>query len=658
MKRKPRSRSIIVAALVAAALAAPVSSIAQSSSPVPDGTPRSGPAAPKPIPPDVARTIAIAEDERRLAPELKTMTSDPNPMVRARAALAIGRIQDSTSAPMLLPLLNDASVEVRREAVFALGQIGHKSARAAIESRLDGPDAETGRLAIEALGKLGDKAATPKVVEQLRHKDPLRRGEAAIALWRLADSTALEPLLRANNDADPEVRWRILYALEKIVAPQQVVLVAATHMEDPSWVVRAYATRTIGRQKASRGTAYLLQRLADPDVPVVVNAIRALQLVADTTSGRSLNALATALDHPHAYVRVTAATALGDRFAWVAGDSVSQAVTRERLTRRIADPDPATRGAAARALLLRDGEKAMAVVEPVFTDANVFARVGALGGLTNLPAARAREMLTTRLGARTSLLERMTAAEMLGTIGAREALPDLRAGLADTSSLFVAASAGALEALHDTSSVDALARAFATRAKDADADARISIRDALRGLGATRLADSLDRAYPAPHANTPRDGNFAVASDVRAAIIHTARGDVEIEFYREEAMQTVKNWVRLAERGWFNGSVFHRVVPNFVIQDGDPTGTGSSGPGYTIRCEYNRLKYEPGMVGMALSGKDTGGSQWFINHSPQHHLDGRYTIFAHVVRGMEVVGQIVQGDPILSVELLRGTAAR
>ena len=97
----------------------------------------------------------------------------------------------------------------------------------------------------------------------------------------------------------------------------------------------------------------------------------------------------------------------------------------------------------------------------------------------------------------------------------------------------------------------------------------------------------------------------------------------------------------------------HRVVPNFVIQDGDPTGTGSGGPGWTIRCEYNRLRYEPGMVGMALSGKDTGGSQWFVTHSPQMHLNGRYTIFARVVRGMDVVERIVQGDRIMKVEILR-----
>jgi len=133
---------------------------------------------------------------------------------------------------------------------------------------------------------------------------------------------------------------------------------------------------------------------------------------------------------------------------------------------------------------------------------------------------------------------------------------------------------------------------------------------------------------------------------------YLARGNIELAFDSREAPQTVKNFVKLARRGYFDGKAFHRVVPNFVIQDGDPTGTGSGGPGYTIRCEYNMLRYGPGMVGMALSGKDTGGSQWFITHSPQHHLDGRYTIFAHVVRGMDVVGNIVQGDAISRVQIL------
>jgi cyclophilin family peptidyl-prolyl cis-trans isomerase len=202
--------------------------------------------------------------------------------------------------------------------------------------------------------------------------------------------------------------------------------------------------------------------------------------------------------------------------------------------------------------------------------------------------------------------------------------------------------------------VPALARAWSARAGDADADARIAIRDAMRELAGRAFADSLEKRHPARNAQPasyPPD--FAQPPREKGAVLHTTAGDIEWVFYREEAPQTVKNFIRLAERRYFDGLAVHRVVPNFVIQDGDPTGTGSGGPGYTIRCEYNRLRYEPGMVGMALSGKDTGGSQWFITHSPQPHLNGRYTIFARVVRGMDVVSRIVQGDRVTKVEILR-----
>ena len=115
----------------------------------------------------------------------------------------------------------------------------------------------------------------------------------------------------------------------------------------------------------------------------------------------------------------------------------------------------------------------------------------------------------------------------------------------------------------------------------------------------------------------------------------------------------MKNFVTLAERKYFDEVRFHRVVPYFVIQDGDPTGTGAGGPGYAFRCEYNGLRYDTGALGMALSGKDTGGSQWFVTHGPQPHLDGRYTIFGHVVKGQDVVDRIRRGDLIRSVTILR-----
>jgi cyclophilin family peptidyl-prolyl cis-trans isomerase len=248
----------------------------------------------------------------------------------------------------------------------------------------------------------------------------------------------------------------------------------------------------------------------------------------------------------------------------------------------------------------------------------------------------------------------MTAADVLGARKSAPAVAHLRAGLADTSVLYVAACAGGLASLGDSASVGALERAYAERAGDADADARIAIRDALRDLAGRSVADSVETAHPARNAAPPvYPDDFAEAPAARGALLVTTAGEIQWAFNGREAPQTVKNFIRLAEAGYFNGASVHRVVPNFVVQDGDPTGTGSGGPGYTIRCEYNRLRYEPGMVGMALSGKDTGGSQWFITHSPQHHLDGKYTIFAHVVHGMDVVQRIVQGDRVLKVEILK-----
>jgi cyclophilin family peptidyl-prolyl cis-trans isomerase len=118
----------------------------------------------------------------------------------------------------------------------------------------------------------------------------------------------------------------------------------------------------------------------------------------------------------------------------------------------------------------------------------------------------------------------------------------------------------------------------------------------------------------------------------------------------------VANFVALVRRGFFNGRAGHRVVPDFVAQAGDPRGDGEGGPGYTIRDELNDRPYLRGTVGMALDWKDTGGSQFFITHSPQPHLDARYTVFGTVVAGMEVVDQLLPGDTITSVRVWDGAA--
>ena len=137
------------------------------------------------------------------------------------------------------------------------------------------------------------------------------------------------------------------------------------------------------------------------------------------------------------------------------------------------------------------------------------------------------------------------------------------------------------------------------------------------------------------------------------AEIITSKGKITIELFPGIAPFTVLNFIDLANKNFYNGTIFHRVVPNFVIQGGDNTGTGFGSPGYSIRSEFSSLTYSTGVVGMASSGKDTEGSQFFITHSPQYHLDGKYTIFGFVTKGMDVVDKIIVGDKIESVKIIK-----
>ncbi|HNU82926.1 MAG TPA: peptidylprolyl isomerase, partial [Thermoanaerobaculia bacterium] len=138
----------------------------------------------------------------------------------------------------------------------------------------------------------------------------------------------------------------------------------------------------------------------------------------------------------------------------------------------------------------------------------------------------------------------------------------------------------------------------------------------------------------------------------RRVALETARGRLELELACPQAPLTCLSFLQLANAGFFDGLDFHRVVPDFVVQGGDPRGDGWGGPGYTLRDEINRLRYRRGAVGMALAGADTGGSQFFITLSPQPHLDGGYTVFGRVVAGEETLARLVQGDRIVRVREL------
>jgi peptidyl-prolyl cis-trans isomerase B (cyclophilin B) len=138
-----------------------------------------------------------------------------------------------------------------------------------------------------------------------------------------------------------------------------------------------------------------------------------------------------------------------------------------------------------------------------------------------------------------------------------------------------------------------------------------------------------------------------------AATISTNKGDIELDLHAEDAPKTVNNFVFLARQGFYDGVTFHRVISNFMIQGGDPTGSGSGGPGYRFEDEVknNPHTHETGTLSMANAGPNTNGSQFFITHAPQPHLNGRHTVFGQVTSGMDVVNAIRQGDQMVSVTI-------
>ncbi len=182
--------------------------------------------------------------------------------------------------------------------------------------------------------------------------------------------------------------------------------------------------------------------------------------------------------------------------------------------------------------------------------------------------------------------------------------------------------------------------------KHQDYDIAKASADALKNL----TGKDYEKQITAPKYRTDFDWNFIdKLGDKKIATIKTNRGEIKIELYSNIAPFTVQNFVKLGEKGYYNNTIFHRVVPNFVIQGGDPTGTGYGGPGYSIRSEFSPMSFDKYTVGMASSGKDTEGSQFFITHSPQPHLDGKYTLFGKVIEGFDVVDKIQIGDVIETV---------
>lgn len=558
---------------------------------------------------------------------------DGSPAARAAAAKALGRIQNRGSVAALTAVLRDRIPSVRREAAFALGIIGDTTAAPALAARL-GPETDpAARVAIvTALGYLGARQSGAALSTALRSPRAPERWAAALAAARARDSTLVPALSSAAKDSRPDMRWRVAYALGRI-GDQRGAAALRSLATDPVEIVRYHAARALGDVADSASAPRLVTLLHDSAWRVRVNAAHALGALGASQEARSLRPL---LDDPHAHVRWEVALSLG---------ILRDAGAVPLLTAALGDSATGVVQAAAIALVKIQGEAAIPSIAPSLDLLPAFLRSGLMDALGDLEGPASLEILLARARDDSDPPQAAGATSALGRRkGDRAAaIPVLRARLGAKDFTIVCSAAEALGALGDSASIPSIKTLLSRKGTPDDADVRSAAKAALAALG--QPADST--AEPAPALRVePIPARPAVS-----AIVRTERGVIRIALDAHSAPRTVENFARLAHSGYFDGLAYHRVVPNFVAQDGCPRGDGWGGPGYSIPCEYNDKPYGVGTVGMALSGKDTGGSQWFITLSPQPRLEGRYTVFGEVALGMDVVERLQPGDKILKIEV-------
>ena len=615
-----------------------------------------------------------------------------DPDMRALAAFALGEIESQHAASYLIQHLDPAvetSVLVRARCAEALGKIA------------------SNKLSIAALGDYGVKGIAEALAALLPSPEKPFVSEnhkllvelTLTALLRVRQPATVEAIATQLRSPDPDIRWQAANALARMRDGIQTAVPGLLPLlDDTNPLVRAHAARALGVAKATQAVDGLIKRLADADARVAASAINALGTINDAKAVDPLVALGNAqlADYrafdrnksgipPQQNLLLLIATALGNlkearglpflkslRFAdgkLGAFPEVEVAVARfgekeffdvpESL--KLAPNDWRAMAAYAQGLGQAGGDKARAILLDLLSgksygkpDARAVSDI--LNALAAAKVDGLRDLLLDQLKAE-DVVVRATAAELLGETGdasekvasaleaaykaaRKEAVNDARVAILE-----------AAQKLKHPMNLQALAEEtrdedYVVRRKAVELLAQSKFEIATQKLAIGRVNTGHDKKY------WQRMAQLAELPKNPTAVIHTKKGDVRIELYVQDAPMTVDNFVKLVRKGFYDGLEFVRVVPNFVIQTGDPRGDQNGGPGYQIRDEINLRRYGTGTVGMALSGKDTGGSQFFITHAPQPHLDGGYTVFGQVTEGMDVVNRIARGDKMERVEII------
>lgn len=688
--------------------------------------------------PDAFRTITAFEDRRESAPALHAFLGDEDATVRARAALAVGRIGRSEDAARLTPLLEDGDTNVRRSVAFALGEIGDSTAVHPLATLLVSggePSADVRATALHALGKAHQGAEACR--QALTDDDPRVRGEALMAAWQIPVPNVLDAVLAATEEENVEVRWRAAYCLMRLAGARAsgrtpIAAVTALSWEerdraepvlrqlvrdvDPR--VRVNAVRGLRSFGSDVATAALVSVSEDDDWRVRAEAIRALaadvRVPPDSEEDEEgsetrprearLSFVDPHMDDSHPNVRIVTIEALariGDDAdvagrlrpllghatprvrevafrsmiaRWQSADSLS-AVTLEdvdNLAHHFAhDPDWTLRAAAIDAAALLPPERQRAVVEPLTEGDGRVAKLAVPATLTLLADAGTQPSLMERLEpawsralAHEDPMVRLMAIDALSELFQADSVyaptdADRRALDRVLTETYDASMDPALTDLREVA-VTAAANwpdrpACRKLVERGCQDPNYVVR--LRAMAAAEEAgieSPRATAEPVDTGRSPKDYAPILkwAEKSHVAEFDTEAGAITAVLFSRDAPLTCWNFARLANEGFYDGGAWHRVVPDFVLQDGCPRGDGWGGPPWQIRCEINEHPYDRGALGMALSGKDTGGSQFFFTHAAQPHLDGGYTVFGHVLSGQDVVDALVQGSAIRSIRVV------
>ena len=574
-----------------------------------------------------ARLLAMLDVRRADTLLVDTLLVDADPDRRARTALAIGQLRIRARFPQLRRLLTDGDTLIAANAAYALGVAKDTQAVDALARAVGGAPDPVAREAAWALGEIGEPARTVLSVA-------LGDGRTA----PLRESAA------ASRSAS--VRAALVLATVKL-RPAPIALVVPWLADSSAPVVRA-AAYVIGRLRAPAGVRALLTVRAHADEEVRQHVARALTrtTVGDSLAALARDALNALVRDPDWRVRANAAGSVST-FGASALDAVQIGLADSVANVRIVATDSLS------VVFGRDSVRWRRAWE---RDTLLAVRRLMLGHVRRLalPLFDA-EVATWERHAdwryRIAALEHRARATDVDRVIAAEAF------IADTDPRIRTA---ALQRLANIAN-DSLSTRVRLLAVRASTD-----RDSLVRSLATRLLAPRDSTVRPPRRATP-DSLVArplieyerlvllwgvVGSRQPMAVIETDDGVVTLQLYGREAPLVVEAFVRLANEGFYRNTVFHRVVPNFVVQDGDPRGDGTGGPGFSLRESFSRRRHERGCVGLATSGPDTGGSQYYLCHSSQPHLDGAYTVFGTVLSGFDVMDRIVQGDRMVRIRIL------